>query len=138
MKSTLFITLVFLSSLSAADEAGLSDLLIGKYLLIGKAPDSESTYSGKLEIYRDKDKLKVLRQIGKVVEKGEAAIEYALNGNAEVLRIRFSESSTKYEETCLFRSDLNNYARISCYLYQPGVKTDKPGMEALFHDHTAN
>lgn len=138
MKFKIFIIFMLLSSLSGADETGLSDFLVGKYLLIGKAPDSEATYSGKLEIYRDKEKLKVLRKIGNMIVEGEAAIEYALNGDAEVLRIRFTEDSKDYEETCLFRPDLDNYARISCYWYQPGINTDKPGMEALFYDHTAN
>ena len=42
----------------------------------------------------------------------------------------------EYEITYLWRSDLDNYARLSGYLYQPGEKTDSPGMEALFRDHT--
>ncbi len=119
-----------------AEDGLLSDLLIGKYLLIGKSPDSDNTYSGKVEIYGGTDKLKVIRQIGNLTVHGEATIETVLNGDAKVLRVRFSENTIEYEETCLVHSDLDNNPRISCYLYQPGVKTEMPGIEALFHDHT--
>ncbi len=35
----------------------------------------------------------------------------------------------------LWRNDLDNYARISGYVYQLGKKILKPGLEALFIDH---
>lgn len=69
---------------------------------------------------------------------GRAAIEAAVGGDARVLRIRFEQDGKSYEQTCMVGSDLDNYARISCYLYVPGRKTMNPGMEVLFIDHNAN
>lgn len=136
-----FMTRFFLSILVCIPPFAFAEqnsfFLTGKYLLVGKAVDSDETYTGKVEIFLENETLKVRRKIEKQVTVGDATIESALNGDAKVLRIRFSESDVKYEETCLWRSDLNNYARISCYLYQPGVKTMSPGLEVLFYDHAA-
>jgi len=79
--------------------------------------------------------LKVRRSINGQVIYGTAAIETALNGDARVIRIRFRENQIFYEQTCLSQSDLDNYARISCYLYRLDKSTTEPGLEALFHDH---
>lgn len=115
----------------------LAEAQIGKYILIGKAVDSDKTYMGKVEIFAEADTLKVTRTIDGNTVTGRAAIEPALNGDATVLRIRFAQNGKEFEETCLFRGDLDNNSRISCYLYHPGISTKDPGLEAMFHDHTA-
>lgn len=138
MKVFILLLLTLLPSFVNAGNNHLSDFVVGKYLLIGKMLDSDQAYSGKVEIFRKSDKLVVRRQIGNVVTKGTASIEKANHGEAEVLRIRFSEGSIEYEETCLIKPDLDNYARMSCHLYKPGIKTNKPGLEALFYDHSAD
>ncbi len=109
----------------------------GKYILVGKGLDTDKTYLGKVEIRSIKDRLIVERKINGKSVKGSAAIESAAGGDAQVLRIRFTEDGNSYEQTCLVNSDLDNYARISCYLYKPGIKTKQPGLEVFFHDHTA-
>ncbi len=119
---------------AAAEMSFLEEAQIGRYILIGKAIDSDVTYHGKVEISAEDGKLVVIREIDGRSVSGSAAIEPALNGDTRVLRIRFSENGRKYEETCLFGSDLDNYSRISCYLYEPDVPTDTPGLEALFFD----
>lgn len=126
--------LVCIPPFAFAEQDG--SFLIGKYRLVGKAADSDETYTGKVEIFLENEALKVRRKIEKQMTVGDAGIESALNGDAKVLRIRFTENDVKYEETCLWRSDLNNYARISCYLYQPDMRTMDPGLEVLFYDHT--
>jgi len=136
MKMLAALLLILLPSFAYAGNNHLLDFVVGKYLLIGKALDSDQAYSGKVKISRKSDKLVVRRQIGNVVTNGTAAIESAIHGEAKILRIRFTEDSQKYEETCLIKPDLDNYARISCHLYKPGVKTNKPGLEALFYDHS--
>jgi hypothetical protein len=35
----------------------------------------------------------------------------------------------------LVSSDLNNYARITCYVYYAEIITSAPGIEALYIDH---
>ncbi|WP_019615758.1 hypothetical protein [Psychromonas ossibalaenae] len=120
----------------AQEEDFITSFVAGKYLLIGQSPDSDSTYNGKVEIYTENDILKVSRIINGKRTEANGSIEPALNGDAQVLRIRFMESGINYEETCLIQADLDNYARLSCHWYQSGVKTGKAGLEALFIDHT--
>lgn len=105
--------------------------------MVGKALDSENTYHGKVKIKNNNGELKVLRHINERTIEGTGTIESAVNGDTRVLRIRFDENKTQYEKTCMVGSDLDNYARISCYLYQPKIKTNEPGLEVLFNDHTA-
>jgi hypothetical protein len=49
------------------------------------------------------------------------------------LRTHFLQDQVSIEQTCLISSDLDNYARITCYSYSPDAKTDDPGLEAYFH-----
>lgn len=131
---TTLVLLLMVGSVQADDEF-LEMFIQGQYLLVGKALESDETYHGKVTIESDGDGLKVNRIIDGVDIRGEAAIEEAVGGEARVLRIRFQQDGNDYEETCLVDSDLDNYARISCYLYKPGVQSRQPGLEVLFYDH---
>ncbi len=119
---------------------GLSHFILGQYQLIGKKIDSQDTYVGQL-IISAKDtnsenvELIITRIIDGKTTHGSAAIETTMHSESTVLRMRFTNDDINYENTCLIRGDLDNYARISCYLYQPNVRTDDPGLEALFIDH---
>jgi hypothetical protein len=127
---------LFTSSPALANEDFFGDFFVGKYLLIGKGLNTEQTYTGKVEIYRENDSLKVKRIIGGQSVIGSALFEPALGGDTKVLRFRYEEAGIEYAQSCLWQSDLDNYARISCYLYRPGVRTSNPGLEVLFHDRT--
>jgi len=48
------------------------------------------------------------------------------------LRVEFVHKGRKYGGTYLIGSDLDNYARLTGYLYLKKGKTTKPGLEALF------
>ena len=138
MIRTLLIGILLISSATfAEDDHFASNFFVGKYLLVGKGLDSAETYLGNLEIFPQGNQLKVKRTIKGQIVLGTATVESALNGDAEVLRLHLIDKNISYEETCLWQSDLDNYTRISCYLYQPGVKTMNPGLEVLFHDPTA-
>lgn len=137
MKRIITLLLTTLPLICIAEDDFLHMMVQGKYLLVGKGLDSNNTYHGKVEIKEINDKLFVSRIINGNTINGTAAIESVLNGDAKVLRIRFSEGETKFEQTCMVGSDLDNYARISCYLYQPKVRTMQLGLEVLFNDHTA-
>ncbi|HPI92372.1 MAG TPA: hypothetical protein PLT09_13545 [Deltaproteobacteria bacterium] len=120
-----------------ADDESLYGFLAGRYITIGKELNSDRTYCGKVVFSHEKGHLMVTRDIGGKISKGEGRIEHALGPDkADVLRVRFVQAGQEYEITYLWQSDLDNYARLSGYLYQPGRKTDSPGMEALFIDHT--
>lgn len=135
MRLTLFLLTLFVSSSAFAQEDFASEFLLGKYLLVGKGLDTDVTYTGKVEIYREGGKLKLKRVIHGTTIIGSAALEPAAGGDTQVLRFRYEEAGMKYEQTCLWQSDLDNYARISCHLYRPDVRTLNPGLEVLFHTH---
>ena len=137
MKRAITLLLLFCPLLSVAEDDFLHTMVQGKYLLVGKAVDSTNTYHGKVEIKDVNGSLVVAREIAGKNTEGSAAIEAALKGEAKVLRIRFTENKVAYEQTCMVASDLDNYARISCYLYKPNVKTMQPGLEVFFNDYTA-
>lgn len=114
----------------------LYGFLVGHYIVIGKELNSDKTYSGKVKLSYKKGRLLVTREIAGKITKGEGRIELALGSDkANVLRVRFVQAGQDYEITYIWHSDLDNYARLSGYLYQPGKRTDTPGMEALFRDH---
>jgi hypothetical protein len=48
--------------------------------------------------------------------------------------VTFSHRNRDYEATYLIHADLDNYARLTGYLFQASGKTVKPGLEALFID----
>ena len=110
--------------------------LAGRYIVVGKELNSEKTYYGRVVFSYEKGRLIVPRDIQGEIVKGEGKVEYAVGPDkVEVLRVRFSRLGQAYEITYLWCSDLDNYARLSGYLYQPGKHTNSPGMEALFIDH---
>lgn len=115
-----------------SDKDFLTGFVVGEYYLIGKSPDAENTYHGQVEIDKTDDGLKITRVIAGKTVYGTATIEDSMVKEAQLLRMRFSETDAKYEETCLIDSDLDNYARISCYLYRADLTTENPGFEALF------
>lgn len=121
-----------------AEDNFLARYLVGNYLLIGQGVDSKSTYSGNVSMYLENNKLKVKRTIKGKVTIGQASFKQVLQGDSSVLRIQFSENGISFEETCLLRGDLDNYARITCYLYIPGADITNPGLEALFIDNSLN
>ena len=122
---------------SIGDDESLYGFLAGHYIVIGKELDSEKTYYGKVVLSYEKGCLTVARDIQGEMVKGEGKIEQALGpDDADVLRVRFVRAGIKYEITYIWRGDLDNYARLSGYVYQPGKPSDTPGMEALFIDHT--
>jgi hypothetical protein len=132
-----FITFLILSILpfSSLAEMMPSSFVVGKYLAFGEELDSDKTYKGTVIFFEENGQLKVKREINNKVVLGIASFESALGGDASVLRVRYSKNGKNVEQTCLVGGDLDNYARITCYVYEPEVRTNDPGMEALFIDH---
>ena len=138
IKKPIVILLALAPFLACAEDDFMADFILGKYLLVGKGVDTQYTYTGKITIYREENSLKLKRVVDGKTTVGSVAFESALGGDSKVIRIRFSQAGKSFEETCLWQSDLDNYARISCYLYSPGGDTRDPGMEVMYHDHTAD
>jgi len=138
----LAVGILFLNSPLTAQEQTqeqfLASFIAGKYHLVGKSLDSDNTYYGKVKLVSTGSGVVVHRIIAEKTTIGSGAIEKATADNVNLLRIRFVENNTEFEETCIIGSDLDNYARITCYLYQSGVKTSNPGLEVLFIDRGEN
>jgi hypothetical protein len=121
------------------DETGsLNGFLEGRYQVIGRYPDSKETYAGKVALKKDGYSLKVVREIGDEVVEGVGGIEASMADGIKVLRVRFVWSGSEYEATYVIASDLDNYARLTGYVYLVGGATKQAGLEALFVDFAAS
>lgn len=139
MKYKLLSILLFFPLMSSANNDEKIDFLNqfvqGNYELVGKAINTNQTYYGSVHISQQEGSLMINRDINGKQTLGTAVIEPTASGEAVVMRMRFAENETKYEETCMVDSDLDNYARISCHLYLKNGKTKEPGLETLFTKH---
>jgi|GEM_PF-935390 len=112
----------------------LYSFLQGHYSLLVRLPDSNKTYAGKVVLQKKGESLEVIRRINGKEIRGTGKIETATADRVKVLRVRFVDSGKNYEATYLIHSDLDNYARLTGYLYLKKARTTKPGLEALFMD----
>ena len=130
-------------SASSADTASkpldvefLRGFLAGEYDLIGRKPDSAATYTGRVTIRDVGGTLQVIRIIDGKTERGMIQFDTAAGADhIPVLRAHFSMDGREYEATYLWRSDLDNYPRVTGYIYLPKNQTKSPGLEALFPIH---
>ncbi|EDY15937.1 hypothetical protein CfE428DRAFT_6548 [Chthoniobacter flavus Ellin428] len=139
----IFVFLVFVpgSTLCRADavsksteEESLSDVMAGDYDLIGRKPDSTTTYSGKVTLRVDGANLRVTRTIAGKTSQGTAHFEtVAGSDRIPVLRFRFVLDGVEYEATYRWHTDPDNYFRFTGIIGHPGTKS--PGLEALFPIH---
>jgi hypothetical protein len=131
MVLTLASTLVWAQAKDFGDEP-LYDFVCGYYQVIGRLPDSDQLYSGKVEFKLSGNQLEVVRLIGKHRVKGIGRIETATPDKIKVLRVHFRSKDKDYEATYLIGSDLDNHGRLTGYVYLKGGGTKAPGLEALF------
>lgn len=112
--------------------------LIGTYEVIGRYPDSNDTYTGKVIFKKSHETIEVIREINNKTIKGIGNIEFATADKIKVLRVTFTENKKEYEATYLIDTDLDNYGRLTGYIYLKAGGTKKPGLEALFSDPINN
>jgi hypothetical protein len=136
---TLLLSLLLTSIISYAEdeqENFLAGFVLGKYYLIGKTLNDEQSYFGEIEFNQSNSKNENDMTFVKTIDhnkiEGTAKIEKTDSEGINVLRLQFKKEKKLFEQTCMVNSDLDNYARISCYLYEKNVNTDKPGLEAFF------
>jgi hypothetical protein len=127
-------TLVWAQAKDFRDEP-LYDFMCGSYQVIGKLPDSDQLYFGKVEVKRSGNQLEVVRLIGGHHVRGIGRIEVATPDKIKVLRVHFRSKDKDYEATYLIGSDLDNYGRLTGYVYFKDGETKTPGLEALFVEH---
>ncbi|MCW9013907.1 MAG: hypothetical protein OQL06_08995 [Gammaproteobacteria bacterium] len=131
------LSLLAMSANAEIDQQELIRFFHGSYDFIGVTPDTQNNYSGKAKFEARQGYLDVTREINGIQVNARASLEKTAMADAYVLRMRFKENNIDFEETCLFHADLDNYARLTCYLYQPEKQTHKPGMEAYFFDRNS-
>ena len=104
--------------------------------MIGKVPEDDGTFLGAVVLEADGNSLKGYRQIGtqKVPVTGQLEHPKCCE-HMHILRLRFKHEGRDFEGTYLWQSDLDNYARLTGYVYEAGVRTQSPGLETLFIDH---
>jgi hypothetical protein len=127
-------TLVWAQAKDFRDEP-LYDFLCGSYQVIGRLPDSDQLYSGKVEFRLSDNQLEVVRLIGGHRVRGIGKIETATPDKIKVLRVHFRSKDKDYEATYLIGSDLDNYGRLTGHVYLKGGGTKAPGLEVLFIEH---
>ncbi len=132
MKSMRMLILFAVASGAVAQEDVEDRLafLQGKYQIVGRYADSENTYSGTMHIAAEGKTCKITRTIDGKTVTGQGDIQSALGGDAQVFHIAFTEGGKKFEATYLMHVDLDNYSRLTGYVYTKA--TQKPGMEAAF------
>lgn len=116
------------------DSEFLYNFLQGRYEVIGRWPDSETAYTGTMILSRKNDCFQVTRIINGDKTEAVGKIETATADEIKVLRVRFIRSGEQYEATYLIGSDLDNYGRLTGYLYSKERPAKQPGLEALFYD----
>ena len=121
-----------LATRAEALNKGTLTFLAGTYRLIGQMPDSGGLYSGTLKLRVQGSILQVTRMINGHTEQGTASLDTATPDKIPVLTAHFELDHVPYTAVYLWRTDLDNYARISGFFYPEKGEVKTPGLEALF------
>ena len=117
-----------------SDKEPLSDFMVGTYELIGRKPDSTVTYSGKVTLRAEGNRLQVIRTVAGKTCKCTAHFDtIAGDDRIPVLRMRFVLENIEYQASYLWQPDPDNYFRFTGKVYR--LETKAAGLEALFPVH---
>jgi len=129
------LVLSLITSVCHAGEEWESDypLIAGEYEVIGKRMETGKLFSGSITIKEEKPNVFVVVRVidGKKIT-GSGNIELSGSEKTPIFRMRFVENGTAFEGTFLWQSDLDNYGRISGYVYTKDYQGKTPGLESLF------
>lgn len=106
--------------------------LAGTYELVGRYPDSGTTYSGTVTLAVDGNALRARRVVGGRTSVGVARIDYRTPDRIPVLVISFAGNKRNLEAWCRWQFDLDNYARFTCLSRWQGTTPSRNGLEAWF------
>jgi hypothetical protein len=138
MKKCLLALLVlsFCLSLFSADEKMdfLRDFLPGEYVVVGKYPDSEIPYYGRISVKREDESFLVVRRFEDREVRCQGTLEQATADKVIVLRLEWPDGQNQYLGTYMIHSDLDNYPRLTGLVYRTDVRTRWVGLEAWFSD----
>ncbi len=118
---------------SKLPRAELVNVMQGDYVVVGKQPDSQATYTGRLTFRPRGETLAFTRTVAGHTVRGVATLELTvMGGQAPVLRMHFVQDGQRYEATFQWMIDLDIYARFTGYVYRPDGTTKEGGLEMLF------
>jgi hypothetical protein len=116
------------------DEESLREYMAGEYDLIGRKPDSTTTYTGHVTLRDENGVLQVTRTIEGKTDKCIVRFDTVAGADRiPVLRMHFHLDGKGYDATYRWQSDPDNYPRLTGYVYV--TRTNSPGLEALFPIH---
>ena len=116
------------------DEEFLRNYMAGEYDLIGRKPDSNATYNGRVTLRDEGGVLQVTRTVEGKTDKCAGRFDtVAGTDRIPVLKMHFRFDGKEYDATYRWQSDPDNYPRFTGYLYLPNTKS--PGLEAFFPIH---
>ena len=115
----------------------LYEFLEGSYELIGRLPDTDITYTGKVVLTKKDSVLEVRRYIKGKQVIGTGKISEGHEG-AKFLWVEFIDNHKEYAIAFQIGVDHDNYARLTGALnLKERTETKIPGLEALFIDQKA-
>ncbi len=104
----------------------------GEYTIVGKKPDSNTTYYGELSFRAKGAKLAFVRTINHVTVRGTAHFDTVADyDNIPVLRLRFSQDGKLYEGIYQWRLDYDHRMQFTGYVYLPDNTTKAAGLETF-------
>ncbi len=130
-----FAMILSVTNLDAVDAVLSYEFLEGTYVVIGKRPDGDVTYVGRVRLIKSNDTLMVHRSISGFDATGVGRLADSATGKQSVLRVNFQHEGNHYDATYLIESDLDNHARLTGYVYLTNGNTKRVGWETLFADH---
>lgn len=116
-----------------ADEEFLRGFMAGEYDVIGRKPDSATTYSGRLTLRAEGNVLQATRIIEGKTTKATIRLDTVAGADRiSVVRMSFALDGVEYEATYRWQSDPDNYPRFTGIIYRVDHQTKSPGLEAFF------
>ena len=107
----------------------------GTYVLVGKKMDSDETFVGSMVLEHNGDGLTGYRLIADRRVSVSGKIEHPrCCEQVHMLRLEFKDGDRDLLASYLLDTDLDNYGRLSGFVYDPERTSDWPGMEVLFFD----
>jgi hypothetical protein len=116
------------------DTPFLLEFLAGEYRLIGQQPDSGAPYVGKVSLCERNGQFELVRTVGGTTIHGTGSITTAGEGTA-VLKSQFTVAGVAYEAMYLWRSDMDNYPRLTGYVIVNRVRQIHPDWKRSFTSH---
>ncbi len=115
------------------DWADLAGLMSGEYTVVGRMPDSNTTYSGHLSLHAKGKKLAFVRTINGDTVHGTAFFDTVAGyDRIPALRLSFIQNGQLFHGLYQWSSDYDNYFRLTGYVYLPENKTKAAGLETFF------